>query len=73
MDAFNPLLVTQDPERGFNRSRIKGLIARLVTLKDPATATALEVVAGSRLYQVGHDLIPGSVSRGSCLGYGLFN
>lgn len=42
----------QDPEARFDRSRVKGLVARLVHLKDPATATALEVVAGSKLYQV---------------------
>lgn len=48
----------RDPEKGFDRSRVKGLVARLVTLKDPSTATAIEVVAGAKLYQVrGRDVI----------------
>lgn len=42
----------QNPMPGFDRSRVKGLVARLVTVKDPAHSTALEVVAGGRLYQV---------------------
>ena len=42
----------QDPEKNFDHSRVKGLVAKLVTLKDPATSTAVEVVAGSKLYQV---------------------
>lgn len=42
----------QDPERGFDRSKVKGLVARLVQVKDDRSATALEVTAGSRLYQV---------------------
>lgn len=41
-----------DPERGFDRSRVKGLVARLVDVKDPVHSTALEVAAGGRLYQV---------------------
>lgn len=32
-----------DPERGFERSRVKGLVARLVHVKDASTMTALEV------------------------------
>lgn len=42
----------ENPMPGFDRSRVKGLVARLVTVKDPAHSTALEVVAGGRLYQV---------------------
>lgn len=42
----------RDPEKGFDRGRVKGLVARLLTLKDPAAATAIEVVAGGKLYQV---------------------
>ncbi|GBF88023.1 structural maintenance of chromosomes 2-like [Raphidocelis subcapitata] len=42
----------KDPERGFDRERVKGVVAKLVRVRDPATATALEVVAGGRLYQV---------------------
>lgn len=41
----------RDPEKGFDRSRVKGLVARLVTLKDAQTATAVEVVASAKLYQ----------------------
>jgi len=43
----------QDPERGFNRGKVKGVVAKLVHLQDPATTTALEVAAGGKLYQVG--------------------
>ncbi|CAM9771112.1 unnamed protein product, partial [Ectocarpus sp. 4 AP-2014] len=42
----------RDPERNFDRSRVKGLVAKLVKVKDPAHSTALEVAAGGRLYQV---------------------
>lgn len=42
----------RDPERNFDRSRVKGLVAKLVQIKDPAHSTALEVAAGGRLYQV---------------------
>lgn len=41
-----------DPEPGFQRSRVKGVVAKLVTVKDAAAATALEVAAGGKLYQV---------------------
>ncbi|PSC74142.1 structural maintenance of chromosomes 2-1-like [Micractinium conductrix] len=41
-----------DPERGFDRSRVKGVVAKLTRVADPATATALEVAAGGKLYQV---------------------
>ena len=41
-----------DPERGFDRSRVKGVLARLIRVKEPACATALEVAAGGKLYQV---------------------
>ena len=42
----------RDPERNFDRSRVKGVVARLVRVADPAAATALEVAAGGKLYQV---------------------
>jgi len=42
----------RDPERGFDRSSVKGVIAKLVRVQDPANATALEVAAGGKLYQV---------------------
>ncbi|WIA36579.1 hypothetical protein OEZ86_007870 [Tetradesmus obliquus] len=42
----------RDPERGWDRSKVKGVVAKLVRVKDPAAATALEVAAGGRLYQV---------------------
>lgn len=31
---------------------MKGVVAKLVRLQDPATTTALEVAAGGKLYQV---------------------
>eukprot|EP00124_Ichthyophonus_hoferi_P003689 Ihof_evm2s336 gene=Ihof_evmTU2s336 len=42
----------QDPEPNFNRNAVHGLVARLVTIKDPSTVTALEVTAGGKLYNV---------------------
>ena len=43
-----------DPSPGFNRSKVKGLVAQLFTLdKDKTRAgTALEICAGGRLYNV---------------------
>jgi structural maintenance of chromosome 2 len=54
------------PYPGFDRSKVKGLVASLISLKpsDYDKATALETTAGGRLYniivqdpQVGQDLI----------------
>eukprot|EP00903_Cladosiphon_okamuranus_P020312 g18637.t1 len=42
----------KDPHKNFDRSRVKGLVAKLVQVKDPTHSTALEVAAGGRLYQV---------------------
>ncbi len=42
----------KDPEQGFDRNKVKGVVAKLVRLKQPATATALEVAAAGKLYQV---------------------
>lgn len=42
----------KDPVKGFNRSSVKGLVAKLVTVKDQRAATALEIAAGSKLFQV---------------------
>ena len=36
----------KDPEAKFDRSRVKGVVAKLMQVKDPAMSTALEVVAG---------------------------
>ncbi|GKY98410.1 hypothetical protein MPSEU_000798500 [Mayamaea pseudoterrestris] len=41
-----------DPVRGFDRSKVKGVVAKLVKMKDTAHATALEVAAGGKLFQV---------------------
>lgn len=43
-----------DPTPGFNRSRVKGLVAQLFTLDKEQTraGTALEICAGGRLYNV---------------------
>ncbi|CAO2167414.1 unnamed protein product [Urochloa humidicola] len=42
----------QDPEMNFDRSKVKGVVARLIRIKDSSTATALEVAAGGRLFNV---------------------
>lgn len=41
-----------DPVRGFDRSKVKGLVANLIQVNNKESATALEVVAGGKLYQV---------------------
>jgi structural maintenance of chromosome 2 len=46
--AFN----YSDPVYGFDRSKVKGLVARLIEVKQAEHSTALEVVAGGKLYQV---------------------
>ncbi|XP_073227493.1 structural maintenance of chromosomes protein 2-like [Porites lutea] len=42
----------KDPEANFNRSKVKGLVAQLIQVKDVSTATGLEVTAGPKLYNV---------------------
>ena len=42
----------RDPEPGFDRTAAKGVVAKLLRVRDPATATALEAVAGGKLHQV---------------------
>jgi structural maintenance of chromosome 2 len=42
----------RDPAPGFDRAAVKGVMARLVKVKDMAAATALEVAAGGKLYQL---------------------
>ncbi|XP_061627398.1 structural maintenance of chromosomes protein 2 [Phyllopteryx taeniolatus] len=42
----------KDPERGWDRSKVKGLLANLISVRDVSYATALEVVAGGRLYNI---------------------
>ncbi|CAI9728869.1 maintenance of chromosomes 2-like [Octopus vulgaris] len=42
----------KDPERNFNRSTVHGLLCKLVRVNSPETGTALEVVAGSKLYNI---------------------
>ena len=41
-----------DPVRGFDRSKVKGTVASLVQVTDANYTTALEVVAGGKLFQV---------------------
>jgi structural maintenance of chromosome 2 len=43
----------RDPEKNFDRSRVKGLVANLVSVKDAMRhSTPLEIAAGNKLYQV---------------------
>ncbi|PKA61743.1 Structural maintenance of chromosomes protein 2-1 [Apostasia shenzhenica] len=42
----------RDPIKDFDRSRVKGVVARLITVKDSSTMTALEVAAGGKLFNV---------------------
>lgn len=38
--------------RGFDDSKVKGVVARLVTVRDTAASTALEAAAGGKLFNV---------------------
>ena len=42
----------KNPEKGFDRSKVKGLVAKLVRVTDSRASTALEIAAGAKLYQV---------------------
>ncbi|KAF6127303.1 structural maintenance of chromosomes 2 [Phyllostomus discolor] len=42
----------RDPEKNWNRNCVKGLVASLINVKDTSATTALELVAGERLYNV---------------------
>merc|ERR1711957_838145 len=41
-----------DPVRGFDRSKVKGVVAKLIVVNNKLNSTALEVVAGGKLFQV---------------------
>lgn len=56
-DKLNAKLANFDfnysnPEPGFDRSKVSGMVAKLITVKDPKAMTALEVSAGGKLYNV---------------------
>ncbi|WZZ44429.1 hypothetical protein YC2023_040688 [Brassica napus] len=42
----------RDPVRNFDRSKVKGVVAKLIKVKDRNSMTALEVTAGGKLYNV---------------------
>eukprot|EP00968_Pinguiococcus_pyrenoidosus_P020950 scaffold2618_cov240-Pinguiococcus_pyrenoidosus.AAC.13 len=42
----------RNPTKSFDRSKVKGLVAQLITLREPQTASAIEMAAGGKLYQV---------------------
>ncbi|KAL5486574.1 hypothetical protein EMCRGX_G019076 [Ephydatia muelleri] len=42
----------QDPVPGFNKEKVKGPVAKLIHVKDVSAATALEVAAGGKLYNI---------------------
>lgn len=42
----------KDPERNFDRSAVKGPVCKNIKLKNSDASTALEVVAGGKLYNV---------------------
>lgn len=39
----NVQFMYRDPERNFDRSKVKGVVAKLIKVKDSSTMTALEV------------------------------
>ncbi|KAK8464445.1 hypothetical protein PHAVU_011G211100 [Phaseolus vulgaris] len=42
----------RDPVNNFDRSKVKGVVAKLIKVKDRSTMTALEVTAAGKLYNV---------------------
>ncbi|UYV62316.1 SMC2 [Cordylochernes scorpioides] len=42
----------KSPTPNFDRKKVKGLVCTLLKLRDPSTATAIEVTGGGRLYNV---------------------
>ncbi|KAJ9547299.1 hypothetical protein OSB04_019842 [Centaurea solstitialis] len=42
----------RDPVKNFDRAKVKGVVAKLIRVKDSSTMTALEVCAGGKLYNV---------------------
>ncbi|KAH7855805.1 hypothetical protein Vadar_029159 [Vaccinium darrowii] len=42
----------RDPVKNFDRSRVKGVVAKLIKVKDRSTLTALEVAAGGKMFNV---------------------
>lgn len=42
----------RDPVKNFDRSKVKGVVAKLIKVKDSSTLTALEVAAGGKMFNV---------------------
>ncbi|XP_006848048.2 structural maintenance of chromosomes protein 2-1 isoform X1 [Amborella trichopoda] len=42
----------RDPTKDFDRSKVKGVVAKLIRVKDSSALTAIEVTAGGKLYNV---------------------
>ncbi|CAI9295758.1 unnamed protein product [Lactuca saligna] len=42
----------RDPVKNFDRSKVKGVVAKLIKVKDSSTMTALEVCAGGKLFNI---------------------
>ncbi|EXC13941.1 Structural maintenance of chromosomes protein 2-1 [Morus notabilis] len=42
----------RDPVKNFDRSKVKGVVAKLIKVKDSTTMTAIEVTAGGKLFNV---------------------
>ncbi|KAK2653531.1 hypothetical protein Ddye_013387 [Dipteronia dyeriana] len=42
----------RDPVKNFDRSKVKGVVSKLIKVKNSSTMTALEVTAGGKLYNV---------------------
>ncbi|KAG5556931.1 hypothetical protein RHGRI_007239 [Rhododendron griersonianum] len=42
----------RDPVKNFDRSKVKGVVAKLIKVKDSSTLSALEVAAGGKMFNV---------------------
>ncbi|KAJ0043677.1 hypothetical protein Pint_17204 [Pistacia integerrima] len=48
----NVQFIYRDPVKNFDRSKVKGVVAKLIKVRDSSTMTALEVTAGGKLFNV---------------------
>lgn len=61
--------VYSDPEANFDREKVKGLVANLLSVKDSSTTMALEVAAGGKLYNVKREREGSKLIGLGCCGY----
>ena len=57
------------PRQGFDHSRVNGVVAKLIDMKDPKYATALEITAGGKVSPAqvySEPVMVGTLAAGKC-------